>query len=190
MSHRDRRALALIVAAAAVCALFLMGQRLRSARSDATAAVAEHSQALLQCRQLEDLRSKEQLIDDVAAPEPDLIASLEVQMASSGITSPIDRFRMGTPQPVRDTPYQRQVATVTIQSVPPPVLAQFVVNWNTRQPRWILRSVTLDHPPVDRVSGDRRQGRTARWDATGRYTVQLTLENTFLAGSAGTRDQP
>lgn len=185
MNRRDQRALTVIIGAAVVCGLFMMNQRMQRARTAADHALAQHAQTLLQCRQLVHLQSQEQLIDDAAAPEPDLIASLEVQLAASGITSAIDRFRMGAPQPVRDTPYQRQVATVTIQSVPPPTLATFLTNWTDAEPRWVVRSVTLDHPKVER-----RRDRPGQWDAVGRYTVQITLENTFLAGPSGTRDLP
>lgn len=172
-----------IAMTAVVCAVWLgLVQRSRtlSALENAEAQLATVRQQTEMIRVLSQRRGA---VDAKPRPKTDIVEPLRTLMQQHGIApDALTQVNLLSPQPIPQTPYERQQAALTFQSMRVPDLVRVLTQWRDREPLWLVRSIRLEGNPqpsdINPSAGETTRAPVAPDD---RFTASIVLENIHLA---------
>jgi len=151
------RFLMITIAFAAVAALpiIVCANRQVQAQSRLEAARISHAQALLDVQEINDLRSRHQVVNAAQRPPQDVIAQVNTVLAEVGI--PANRLKSLTPESdsavnpssASSTPggvqYKRQLLRLTLENLSVQEIGAFLAQWKISQQVWTPIRIELTH---------------------------------------------
>ncbi len=149
-------------------------RQLDRARAGHLDAERAHQAMLGEASEFIALRDQERTVQDGPVLQGDVHARAQLVLQSAGLDP--RRLRSTTdsaPTPIKDSPYQRQVATITIDELSATDAARVLTEWRAAEPSWTVRAVRLDHAATGR--------RTSDAPTLERFSLTLTLESVHLA---------
>lgn len=151
----------------------------RDALRSADAARAEHLSVQSQVLEVGRLRARRESIADHQRPTGELVEPFKAMLHSAGIApSALTHVSSPDPQPISGSALFRQQFAVTIERIRVQDLVRVLARWRSSQSLWTPRSIRLELPSAT-------GGRAGSIAADDRYTVFVTFENVFIAGTPG-----